>query len=255
MCRFSKYPLLIAALGVLASHLYADPIPTLAATSATAFFTSFTVCPGPNPPGCQTGISASSDSFTLSGGGPTSQGANFVQQGTFSTSFQQTLPAFGPFPPQPGSGQVTIGGVTFRVEYFGTFTVNGPELQSMQFNPAGNPIQVSYGNTVELISPSSPTATFFLPATIQGSFLACNILLLPPFPSGCDASSPAALANISINLPGELTYSVHINFASGTPLTTVDESFASIPEPTSLLLVGFGIALTAGVSLRRKRNT
>jgi hypothetical protein len=231
---------LVASCCVLACRLPAD---TLTATAASAAADSGPVCHGPDPLNCQAGISASSASFTLLGSGPNPI-IPFTEQGTFAAGFQQTLPAFIPGTVQPGFGHIT--GVSSPVLYYGTFIVTGPDLQATVLNPPEDTIiQLSYGSIVELITPSSPNASFILPANIQGTFTACASTT--PFPPlTCDSSSPNFLANIMIDLPGHLVWDVNVNDG----LVTLDESFTNLPEPATYLLAALGIALL--VALRRR---
>jgi len=235
---------LIGACCALTTCLSAGPILTLTATAATAVADQGPVCVGPNPINCQAGIAASAPPFTLLGSGP-NPGLTFNEGGTFASGFHQTLPAFIPGTIQPGSGK--ISGVSLPALYYGSFTVTGPELQATILNPPLDTlIQITYGSTHVT---TSPTATLVLPAILQGSFAACTTTGLPP-PS-CDSSSPNFVADISIDLPGELTWSVNVNPIDG--VVTLNDSFTSAPEPASLLLLAVGVALASAIR-RRCRN-
>jgi hypothetical protein len=137
------------------------------------------------------------------------------------------------------TGHVTLEGTTYPVEYFGSGLVTAPTLILPPLIPPPPPPP---GTGTFVV-----TETFILPATLQASLTACAA---DPFSLRC-ASPPDNLAEISINLPGELTVNLNLfyfdGFVSGDPPpeTEISELFVStpIPEPSSLWLTCAVIAI------------
>jgi hypothetical protein len=251
MGKCCRYAQCIGWLCLVVCSLRADPIPTLTANSASAGIGEAEGCEANL--GCQFVFSASGDSFSLSGSG-------------FSGSdYRNSVPLFPIFVPTffgiqatPGSqfgqaaGQVILAGQTYSVQYSGTATVNAP---TVLITPIGgvtaSTFTVSSGDiTAPPITPSSPSTMIVLPATITGSFSAC---LTPMFGLYCSSSSPA-VADISVDLTGELTYNIDVFYIGTTPdFFNTTESFIStpVPEPSSMFLLTLA-AVTVAISCWRK---
>ncbi len=250
MNRYSKYALFIVGYCVLACGLTADSIPTFTATSASAGVGGG--CGGSF--GCLFGFSATSNSFTLSGSGFSDSSFRYPLipfLGFNQTSFAVSTDELAGQQIKTGAfGMVTLAGVTYYVDYTGSGTINAPEVN---IEPVGGndltatSFTVTSGNIVApTITPASPSTIIVLPATMQASFGAC----LRTFSEQC-GSSPL-VANVSIDLTGELMYTISVFYEEGTNpvFADISESFAStpVPEPRSIILVVLGVALAAYLS-------
>ena len=234
MNRFSKYSLtLLAAFCMLTCCLSADSIPTLIATSAE-------VTPG----GCTFSADCFSDilvmgeSFTLSGRG---RGGSGLPQGL---GFFIPIPTS--FTVSSTSQALDIGGQFegVSVNYFGSVMVTGPSFELTCPSP-----ETTHGcldsPTIITTVGGQPASLDHLPATLTGSFSACDNTHL------IQCGGPPIIGNVSIDLPGQLSVSVGF-IAPG--IGRITESFTSAPEPTSLVPVALGIALTIRLTLRRKHS-
>lgn len=248
----SKYSLFLAACCLLGCQLLAaDPVPTFVATSASAV-TGVPAC-SPNF-GCDVNLSAVGNSFTLSGtgfGAPGVTGPFGIGAPGYSTSFTIEEPSISPIS-TVASGQVTLSGTTESVQYVGSASVTAAPFILNCTSPPGcmGTVTVSSGTiTAPPITLSSPSTTIFLPATMQGSFAAC----VPPLPPATCTSSSPAVADVSINLSGELAVTIDVGYTGAFPNTvSYTESFVSTPEPTSILLLALGMAVAIAVISRRK---
>ena len=228
MNRFSKYSLtLLAAFCMLTCCLSADSIPTLMATSASVTPSGCT-----NSAGCFSDISVIGESFTLHGTGSGGYGLPGGLQ--FLIPFSTSFSVSGTIPNHFVTGQFEG---TF-VNYYGSVTVNGPDIVLTCPSP-----ETTRGC---LDSPTVIVTVIGQPlATLTGSFSACNNSVMPfCFP-------PPAVGNVSIDLPGYLSVGVEV-IEPGIGRITESFTSTSTPEPASLIPVALGIALTIGLILRRK---
>ena len=255
MGKHFKYSLILAGCCLLGCRLLADPIPTLIATSASAGTGACT------PNVCSAAISASGDSFTLSG--LSLGGTNLNGMPIFFAPYVASFPVSGTVLVGPGAPPYLVTG-QFEgafVDYYGNAAVSAAPFFLGCPSPATTggcivspTITVSAKGgaiTAPPITPSSPSTSIIVPATITGRFSACATGALP-----CTSSSPV-VGNTSINLPGQVTvnlsaFYVDIGTTPYVEFLTGAAGFASTPEPTSFLLMTLGLAATSAVILRRK---
>jgi len=269
MCRSSKSILPIAVFCIFASRLPGEPI-ALTASSASV---SGTFCVQ-NGDWCGANISATGPSFSLSGSpylgtsSPALLGLSvpptfFVP---YPTSFAFSGTGFGPGGPIAGFGPRFVSGqfLESAVTYFGFATVDAvpfvlacPSPQTTAGCRDSSTITLTAGEINLPLTRTSPSANFVLPATMTGSFNACETGTVSIQALFCLAPP---LGNVSMNLPGDLFVTVSATFPSflpGVGTIQVSESFAStpVPEPATLLLMGGGVALIFAVGFRRKSGS
>jgi hypothetical protein len=238
---------LVAACCALACRLSAD---TLTATSAGAGGSPET-CP-PGGAACYAGISANGPSFTLGGDGYALAGFFGTGVIPFLTPISTSLSVSGT---AVGMGPEALVGGNFEgtpVNYVGSATVNAPAIEITCPSPAttmgcltSSTFTITVGGVaVSSFTQSSPETGVTLPATISGTFSACDNTLNPFCTAG------PSLGNVAINSPG--TLDIAIDVVSFPNIAEVTESFTTTPEPASLLLVALGVALPIAIKLRRK---
>lgn len=237
----------------VAIPLAADTIPTLTATSANVV-SGEGLAPCYLAFGCAADGTIAGDFFTLGGTGYEALAQPFTPYGDNDPRFGFISPTGGnasgePQGALPFYGRVMLGGTTTAVEYEGTTLISAPTI--MFGGPIGSTtISVSAGGrTAPPMTPSSPTTTIVLPASITGGFTACPYPLFPPLYPICVVSPP--VANIVVDLQGVLTVNMHAYYVYGEPNDVrVSESFTTTPDPPTILLVALG--LLASILFRRK---
>ncbi|MBV9227124.1 MAG: PEP-CTERM sorting domain-containing protein [Acidobacteriaceae bacterium] len=254
---FFKSFLALAGCCFLSCRLLADPLPTLTATSASAG--------GPvscTPAACTTLISASGDSFTL--GGRSYGGVNFNEFPALLFPNSAGFDVSGTVLAGPGSPPYFVTGEFegTSVDYYGNATVMGafpyflscpsPETTHGCLDSSIITVSAEGGAiTASPITPSSPSTSIILPATMVGSFSACDARVPPLF--FCTNSSPV-IGNVSINLPGQVAVHLDAFYFNGTIdfIRVTEKDFVSTPEPASILLLALGLVAVSAIVLRRK---
>jgi hypothetical protein len=193
----------------------ADTIPTLFGSSAIASA----------PHGGPIEFSITGDTFSLGGFVPAPQVGIPFQLGSYSTSFSFRGGNNGPM----GStvGRITLDGFTTFSMYAGSGVVSAPDITIFSLAGLSSDFVLTSGHTAVIVSPASPVATFVLPATMSGTFTACRTA------DGFSCTSPS-LANVAVDSPGVLTIVAKYRGPIAGPIVLIDESFTTVPEPSSM---------------------
>ena len=209
----TRFSVCFQTIGLLSSGLIllplgrADTIPTLMPTAVSYSGTSFAFD--------SFSVSGSSFSFDGLSAGPISipffaegQAIGLISIG-FPAGFFQP-PDYAPF------GQITIGNETLTAVFSGS-----GEISTL---------------TNDVIWPSGPNPSATVPALVQGTFSSCVSSSAPM----CDPNFANPIANISIDLLGDIRFSLD----STSVLMTASFTSTPVPEPSGFLLafIGFGIA-------------
>lgn len=179
-----KYVLLIASCGLADSRFIADTLPVFTASSATVTVPDNLCC---------INFSIAGPGFTISGAQDAFEFPVDILPGSPLSSAQlNTFPLNGvnPFGPIPSvAGTIVIDNVSQPVIYIGLL---GPR-----------PVL----SATDAIVPATPNPTLTVPATLSGTFQACPLVLFNGSFGTCPSQTIVPIADISINLTGQMAFS------------------------------------------------